>query len=85
MYKKKYKFSCVLDEGVRGSRGVAPHSLLLCHRWRWVVTLTPRQLNPPGKNTSTDRLGGWVVTSAGLDSAVEEEICCMCNSSINKR
>jgi len=40
--------------------GIAPRVLDLGTRWRWVVSFTPRPLQPPGKKyPGTHWKGGW--------------------------
>jgi hypothetical protein len=56
----------LLHEGVCGSGCIDPHFLDLDTSW-WVVTITPRPLNPGERITFTHSIGGWVNPRTGLD------------------
>jgi hypothetical protein len=54
-----------LESPVRG-RGIALHSLDLCARRGWVVSITPRSIYP-WERPGTHCTGGWVGPRDGLD------------------
>jgi hypothetical protein len=51
-----------------GSRFIDRSFLDLGTSWRWVVSFTPRPLNPQGKAPSAHWIGGWVGPRACLDA-----------------
>jgi hypothetical protein len=78
-YLSKVKLSLCFNwkschEDVLGNGGVAPHILDLGSRWRWVVSFTPRPLNPRERAPFTHWIGGWVGPGAGLVALVKKKI-----------
>jgi hypothetical protein len=59
---------------VLGDGGIAPRILDFGTRWRWVVSVTPRQLYPRERAPGTHWIGGWVGPRAVLDAVVKRKI-----------
>ena len=57
----------------RRSRWIEPLILYLGIRWRWLLSLTPRQLYPLALNLGTHWIGCWVGLRASLDYLAREK------------
>jgi hypothetical protein len=67
----------------RGSGVMAPFSLNLSTKWRWVIQFKLRLLYPPplpGKNAGTNWIGGWLGFVAGLCVLENREVLCFVSS-----
>jgi hypothetical protein len=77
-----FKFTALLNNTVHTSRHkdvcgsvrIAPRSLNLDTRWRWVLSFTPRTTYPREKNPGTHCTRGWVGPTAGLDVVSNRKI-----------
>ena len=57
-------------------RSLAPHTLNLGARWRWVINCTLPIALSPGKDPSAHGLGGWVGPRASIEILEERDISC---------